>query len=88
MAILVHDPEIELRICMSLVCSLFQHMYHLSSISSIFDTSYAPWCVNSALIVPTIQYHVTTRCIIEQLLRPRWQIGAAQRTHLLDPELS
>merc|ERR1712185_550277 len=66
----VHDPETELRLCMSLVCSLFQHMYHLFSISSIFDTSYAPWCVNSALIVPTIQYHVTTRCITNNCSGP------------------
>ena len=88
MTIVVHAPEIALRLCISLVCSLFQHMYYLFCRSSVFDTSHAPWCVSSALIVATIQLDITTHCIIEQLLRPRWQIGAAQRTHLLDSKLS
>ena len=88
MAIVVHGSEMALRFCIFLVCSLFQHVYYLLCRLSVFDTSYAPWCISTALIVSTKQYHVNTHCIIEQLLRPRWQIGAAQRTRLLDPELS
>merc|ERR1712185_851812 len=80
----MHVAEKVLRRCISLLCRLRHHPHHLRILATIISIpDPTPWLI-IALTVPAIKHHPPPRRLLPHLLRPRRQIHAARRAHLLD----